>query len=137
MIQNKRILVTGGAGFIGTAIIGQLVNHNAIIAYDNLSRSTLQFRPDLELHANFQLIKGDVLDPVSLTQAMQGADIVIHAAGITGIDTVIKNPIHTMRVNMLGTANVLEAAHQLGVKCRILDFSTSEVFGPMAFKSGE
>jgi len=137
MIRNKRILVTGGAGFIGTSIVGQLINHNAVIVYDNLSRSSLQFRPDLESHSNFQLVKGDVLDLVSLTEAMRGADIVIHAAGITGIDTVIKNPIHTMRVNMFGTANMLEAARHVGVTHRILNFSSSEVFGPMAFKSGE
>jgi UDP-glucose 4-epimerase len=68
---------------------------------------------------------------------MQGADIVIHAAAIAGIDTVIKKPTKTMRVNMIGTANVLEAALKNDIKDRIIDFSTSEVFGSYAFKSKE
>ena len=68
---------------------------------------------------------------------MKGADIVIHAAAIAGIDTVIKRPTHTMRVNMMGTANVLEAAKEHNIKDRVIDFSTSEVFGSRAFKSAE
>src|SRR4029450_7221993 len=63
--------------------------------------------------------------------------VCVHAAGIAGIDTVIKNPVRTMRVNMIGTANVLEAAVQSGVKDRLIDFSTSEVLGSMAFQSSE
>jgi UDP-glucose 4-epimerase len=68
---------------------------------------------------------------------MGKADIVVHAAAIAGIDSVIKQPIKTMRVNMLGTANVLEAAKNRNVKGRFIDFSTSEVFGNHAFKSKE
>jgi UDP-glucose 4-epimerase len=68
---------------------------------------------------------------------MKGADIVIHAAAIAGIDTVILKPTLTMRVNMIGTANVLEAARIHNIKDRIIDFSTSEVFGSQAFKSKE
>jgi UDP-glucose 4-epimerase len=63
--------------------------------------------------------------------------VVVHAAGIAGIDTVIKNPVNTMRVNMMGTSNALEAALINGVKDRFIDFSTSEVFGSMAFRSSE
>ena len=55
----------------------------------------------------------------------------------SGIDTVIKNPVRTMQVNMIGTANALEAALENGIKERFIDFSTSEVFGSMAFKSAE
>lgn len=61
----------------------------------------------------------------------------IHAAGIAGIDTVIQNPVMTMKVNMIGTANVLEAAYINKVDFRVVDFSTSEIFGNMAFKSKE
>jgi len=68
---------------------------------------------------------------------MVHSDIVVHAAAIAGIDTVIKDPVRTMRVNMIGTANVLEAAYINNVTDRIIDFSTSEVFGSMAFKSSE
>lgn len=68
---------------------------------------------------------------------MKGADIVVHAAGIAGIDTVIKDPVRTMQVNMIGTANALQAARVNNIKDRFIDFSTSEVFGSMAFRSTE
>ncbi|MBP7950063.1 MAG: NAD-dependent epimerase/dehydratase family protein [Verrucomicrobiales bacterium] len=137
MIQNKKIFITGGAGFIGSTLIARLIQGNQITAYDNLSRNTLKNLPELCAHPNLTLVEGDVLDFPRLTEAMHGADVVVHAAGIAGIDTVIKSPVRTMRVNMMGTANVLEAARQNGVSGRIIDFSTSEVFGPMAFKSSE
>jgi UDP-glucose 4-epimerase len=68
---------------------------------------------------------------------MKGAEVVIHAAGIAGIDTVIKEPVITMRVNMIGTANTLEAARINKVSEKFIDFSTSEIFGSMAYKSSE
>jgi UDP-glucose 4-epimerase len=68
---------------------------------------------------------------------MKEADCVVHAAGIAGIDTVILDPVRTMTVNMIGTANALEAAKINCVKDRFIDFSTSEIFGSMAYKSTE
>ena len=68
---------------------------------------------------------------------MNGSDSVIHAAGIAGIDTVIKSPVDTMKVNMIGTANVLEASLHNGISDRVIDFSTSEVFGTHAYRSTE
>lgn len=137
MIENKKIFVTGGAGFIGTTVIKKLIENNEIVAFDNLTRNTLKGLPKLLHHPNLTLVEGDVLDSVALTQSMKGADIVVHAAGIAGIDTVIKNPVKTMQVNMVGTANMLEAAYVNGVPDRVIDFSTSEVFGSMAFRSTE
>ncbi len=137
MIENARLFITGGAGFIGSTLISRLVERNTIIAFDNLARNTLKSLPSLLNHKNLTLVEGDVLDPEALTESMKGADIVVHAAGIAGIDTVIKNPVRTMRVNMIGTANVLEAARVNGIKRRVVDFSTSEVFGSMAFRSTE
>lgn len=137
MIENKRIFVSGGAGFIGSTVIRNLIDKNTVTAFDNLSRNTLKDLPDLLNHPNLTLVEGDVLDADAVKRSMEGADIVVHAAGIAGIDTVIKNPVKTMQVNMVGTANVLEAARVNGVKDRVIDFSTSEVFGSMAFKSAE
>src|SRR6266508_1670566 len=68
---------------------------------------------------------------------MRGADVVVHLAAIAGIDTVIKSPTRTMRVNMPGSAHVLAPAHELGGCERFVCFSTSEVFGTHAFKSEE
>jgi UDP-glucose 4-epimerase len=136
MLNNKNIFITGGAGFIANTLIGHYVDHNKITVYDNFHRDTLSSSPYAN-HPNIKIIKGDVLDFELLKTSMAGADVVVHAAGIAGIDTVIKNPVTTMRVNMIGTANALEAALVNGVKDRFVDFSTSEVFGSMAFRSSE
>jgi len=136
MIKNKNIFITGGAGFIANTLIGHYVENNRIIVYDNFHRDTLSNSPYAN-HSNITIIKGDVLDFENLLNSMEGADIVVHAAGIAGIDTVIKNPVKTMQVNMIGTANALEAAKINNIKDRFIDFSTSEVFGSMAFRSSE
>lgn len=136
MLQNKTIFITGGAGFIANTLIRHYVDKNKIVVYDNFHRDTLS-SSEVGMHPNIKIVKGDVLDLDLLTQSMAGADIVVHAAGIAGIDTVIKDPVRTMRVNMMGTANALEAARINGVKDRLIDFSTSEVFGSMAFRSSE
>ena len=136
MITNKKIFITGGAGFIANRLIGKLIENNRIIAFDNFHRDTLTNSAYAD-HPNLKIIRGDVLDYESVYKGMEKSDIVVHAAAIAGIDTVIKEPTKTMRVNMIGTANVLEAAKQNRVKDRFIDFSTSEVFGNHAFKSKE
>lgn len=136
MIENKTMFITGGAGFIANTLIKQYVEKNKIIVYDNFHRDTLT-GSGMDTHPNVTIIKGDVLDFDLLCSSMKGADIVVHAAGIAGIDTVIKNPVKTMQVNMIGTANALEAARVNNIKDRFIDFSTSEVFGSMAFRSSE
>ncbi|MGI8882848.1 MAG: NAD-dependent epimerase/dehydratase family protein [Pyrinomonadaceae bacterium] len=136
MVTDKNIFITGGAGFIANTLIQKLIEHNQITAYDNFHRDTLTTSGFVG-HRNLSIIKGDVLDAELLTEAMAGADLVIHAAGIAGIDTVIKDPVKTMRVNMIGTANALEAAKINRISDRFIDFSTSEVFGSMAFRASE
>jgi UDP-glucose 4-epimerase len=136
MIENKTMFITGGAGFIANTLIKQYVEKNKIVVYDNFHRDTLT-GSGMANHPNVTIIKGDVLDFDLLCSSMKGADIVVHAAGIAGIDTVIKDPVRTMRVNMIGTSNALEAARINEIKDRFIDFSTSEVFGSMAFRSSE
>lgn len=135
-ITNKNIFITGGAGFIANTLIRNLIENNKITVYDNFHRDTLSNSGFLS-HPNIKIVKGDVLDLNALAEAMKGAEIVVHAAGIAGIDTVIKSPVRTMQVNMIGTANALEAAKINGVSERFVDFSTSEIFGSHAFKSSE
>jgi len=135
-IENKTIFITGGAGFIGSTLIGRLIEKNKIVAFDNLARNSLKDK-SYKNHPNLTLIEGDVLDFTALKRAMQDANIVVHCAAIAGIDTVIKKPVTTMRVNMVGSANVLEAASQLSHCDRVVCFSTSEVFGQHAFRSSE
>jgi len=136
LITGKKIFITGGAGFIATSLIVRIIENNQVIVFDNFHRDTLNSNP-VSKHQNLKIIEGDVLKFDDLSRSMNGCDIVVHAAAIAGIDTVIKKPTHTMRVNMIGTANALEAARINNVQDRFIDFSTSEVFGSYAFKSEE
>ncbi len=136
-LTGKRIVITGGAGFIGTTLAGRLVDENEVIAVDNLHRNALS-GTDLEAHPNFLFAEGDVLDPARLTELFAGCTHIVHAAGIAGVDTVLTSPVRTMRVNVIGTYNVLEAALETTDTVeRIVEFSTSEVFGQYAFNVQE
>ena len=135
-IENKKIFITGGAGFIGSHLVARLADRNKITIYDTFSRDSISLSP-LFQHPNLEVVRGDVLDVEALCTAMAGAQMVIHCAGVAGVDTVIKSPVRTMQVNMVGSANVLEAAARLTECERVVCFSTSEVFGQHAFDSAE
>jgi nucleoside-diphosphate-sugar epimerase len=134
--QNQRIVLTGGAGFIGTALIQRLIDQNRVVVYDNGHRNSLKDSPAAK-HGNLTLIQGDVLDPDGVKRALEGANVVVHLAAIAGVDTVLRMPVTTMHVNIIGTYNVLEAARQCTHLKRFVDFSTSEVFGSYAYKVSE
>lgn len=136
MVNNSNILITGGGGFIGSTLTSMLLNDNKITIYDNFKRNSIKDK-DLAGHPNLEIIEADILDLDTLIKASRGMDYIIHAAAIAGIDTVIQRPTETLRVNMLGTANALEAARLSGKIKRFIDFSTSEVFGSHAFNSKE
>jgi UDP-glucose 4-epimerase len=135
-LSGKTVFITGGAGFIGSTLATKLCAANDIVLFDNLSRNTLKHTNLLD-NPRIRLVEGDILDFNAVKAAMAGATVVVHAAAIAGIDTVIKNPVRTMEVNMIGTANVLRAAHENKVTDRLIDFSTSEVFGSMAYRVKE
>jgi UDP-glucose 4-epimerase len=137
-MQNKTILITGGAGFIGSTLIGRLIEDNKVVVYDNLQRDSLSRRPYAN-HPNLTLVRGDVLDAEGVQRAVRECNphLIIHLAAIAGIDTVLKSPTTTMRVNLVGTVNALAAASEITHLERFVDFSTSEVFGSMAFRVEE
>jgi nucleoside-diphosphate-sugar epimerase len=137
MIQGQRVLLTGGAGFIGTALVRRLCESNECVVFDLLRRNALT-PAGLDKHANVTLIEGDVRDPAALRKAMEGCGYVVHLASIAGVDTVLKNPVPTMEIALEGTMNALRAAAERGPAIkRFVDFSTSEVFGRYAFRVGE
>jgi UDP-glucose 4-epimerase len=136
-LSGKRIVITGGAGFIGTTLARRLVEENEIVALDNLHRDTLG-GTSLAEHPNFNFVQGDVLDGSLLTDVVAGATHLVHAAAIAGVDTVRESPVRTMRVNLIGTYNALEAALATRKTVeRVIEFSTSEVFGTYAYRVDE
>jgi nucleoside-diphosphate-sugar epimerase len=134
-LTGKRILITGGAGFIGSHLVERLLDANEIVVFDNLHRNALQFA-HLDGHKHLRFIKGDVLDYAAVRKAIEGCHIVIHCAAIAGVYTVDRSAIRTMEVNLLGTNQVVKAALDAGVE-RFVEFSTSEVYGPFIHKGKE
>lgn len=135
-ISNKKILITGGAGFIGTTLAERLIGENQLVIFDNFHRDALT-PSGLMGHPNLTVARGSVLDTAKIDSAIDGCDMVVHMAAIAGVDTVMKMPVTTMKVSLIGTYNILEAAlGQQGIE-RVVDFSTSEVFGSYAFKVNE
>ena len=132
MIAGRRILITGGAGFIGSHLCERLVPANHVVIYDTFRRDALA-TTGLAQHGSVTVVKGDVMDRAALGKAMQDCDAVVHMASIAGVDTVLKNPVATMRIAMIGTDNALECAREQGGVQRFIDFSTSEVFGRYAY----
>ena len=136
-LAGKRILITGGAGFIGTTLARRLVDANDVVAADNLHRDALS-GTDLAAHPRFRFVQVDVLDAAALAELARGCTHLVHCAGIAGVDTVLESPVRTMRVNVIGTYNVLEAGLATRDTLeRVVDFSTSEVFGQHAFNVQE
>ena len=134
-LTGKRVLITGGAGFIGSHLVEQLIEANEVVVFDNLHRNALQFA-HLSEHKHLHFIKGDVLDFDAVRRAMDGCEIVIHCAAIAGVYTVDRSAIRTMEVNLLGTNQVVKAAIEVRVE-RFIEFSTSEVYGPFIHKGKE
>ncbi len=136
--MGRKVLVTGGAGFIGTSLALRLVRECdcEVVLLDNLHRNALAETPLLD-HPAVRLVQGDVLDEAVVREAVAGCTEVVHMAAIAGVDTVMRMPVRTMEVALIGTRNVLRAAFDVGICRRFVDFSTSEVFGRYAYKVTE
>lgn len=123
----SKILITGGAGFIGSHLAKVLSKDNRVIIYDNFHRNALKYN-----HLkNVEVIRGNILDFDKLNKAILGADIIIHAAAIAGIESTAISPLDTLEVNLMGTYNLLRAINGKSPKIKkFIFFSTSEVYGP-------
>jgi nucleoside-diphosphate-sugar epimerase len=136
-LTGRHVFITGGAGFIATTLAGKLADDNRITLYDNLHNDALKNSP-LRHHSNVRLVKGDVLDAAGLAAAV-APDVthIVHCAAIAGVGTVLQDPVRTLKVNIQGVFNILDAATNLKKLERFVDFSTSEVFGRSAYNVRE
>ena len=136
-ITDSHIVITGGAGFIGTTLARCLADDNRVTLFDNLHNDAFSTSA-VRQHPNVTLVKGDVQDLESLCAVVDDSvEYVVHCAAIAGVDTVIQNPHLTLEVNIEGVFNVCKAAANRPNLKRLIEFSTSEVFGSKAYNVDE
>jgi UDP-glucose 4-epimerase len=130
MAQLPRYVITGGAGFIGSHLAERLAGRARLTLLDNLRRDSLS-ASGLADHPDVELVEGDIRDRDLVFEAVRGADAVFHLAAIAGVSSYYDEPETTLRVNIDGTAGIVDAIVAAGVK-RLVYLSTSEVHGPDA-----
>lgn len=125
--RNKRICVTGGAGFIGSHLCEALVQHGATVCViDDLSNG---LRHNLHsINDRIRFVEGSILDPENLREAVEGTQIIFHEAAIASVPRSVKEPVSYFEVNARGTLNVLEAARAQQVQ-RVIYAASSSVYG--------
>lgn len=138
--RGQRILITGGAGFIGTALTHRLCTDNEILIFDQKlggSSWTLSGHNGNNGHNRVRIIQGDILDQDAVSRAVEGTDSIVHLAAIVGVNKVRAHPRETIETNFLGTLTLLRAVEHLSTLPRLVYFSTSEVFGINSFRVQE
>ncbi len=129
IIKNKTVLVTGGAGFIGSNIIDRLLTQeNKVVCLDNFSTGKKENLAHHSANPDFRLIEGDIRNIESCHTAVKGVDIVLHQAALGSVPRSINDPITTNEVNVSGFLNMLVAARDAGVK-RFVYAASSSTYG--------
>jgi UDP-glucose 4-epimerase len=125
--MNQTILITGGAGFIGSHIADKMLENNYHVRiYDNLSTGKIENLAHIKAHIEF--IEADIRDVKTLEQSMKGCELVFHKAAEVSVPRTIKAPIETTMINDVGTLNVFEASRKANVK-RVVFASSCAIYG--------
>lgn len=134
--SGKRILITGGAGFIGTAIAEKIADANEIVLFDQRFDGMPVSFSGLPRHKNVRCVTGDILDTAAVKELTSSVDVIIHLAALVGVRNVLRRSRETIKVNFTGTSNLLAATEGRSLE-RFVYFSTSEVFGVNSFRVDE
>jgi len=127
-----RVLITGGAGFIGSFVAERLVAAgHGVVLFDNLCEQVHPGgRPPDYLPSGAELVTGDVRDRERLEMAMRGVDYVIHAAALKQVPTAEYNPMECINTNVIGAENVVHASIRTGVE-KVIALSTDKAANPI------
>ncbi len=135
-LKNKKILVTGSDGFIGSHLTEELVRRGydtrAFVLYNSFSSWGWLDQSEPEIKKSLDVFAGDIRDPLSVRSAMKGCDIVFHLAALISIPYSYHAPDSYIDTNIKGTLNIVQAARELNVK-KVIHTSTSEVYGTAKF----
>lgn len=128
LVQDRVILVTGGTGSIGGEIVRQLISYSPkllrVYSRDEYKQALLRYR--LREHSNLRFLMGDVRDLERLHRAMEGVQLVFHAAALKRIETTEYDPIEAVKTNVLGTQNIITATLQNPDTERVVSISTDK-----------
>jgi len=135
-LKNKKILVTGADGFIGSHLTEELVrcgyDVRAFVFYNSFNSWGWLDHSEPAIKKNMEIFAGDIRDPYGVKQAMKGCDVVFHLAALIGIPYSYHSPDTYVDTNVKGTLNIVQAARELGV-AKVIHTSTSEVYGTARF----
>jgi len=132
LLTGKRVLVTGGAGFIGSSLCHDLLERdNEVVCLDNFATGKRENISDLKGNPRFKLIEGDIRDVEICKKAVKGMDIVLHQAALGSVPRSIADPATTNAVNITGFLNMIIATRDAGIK-RFVFASSSSVYGDSA-----
>ena len=125
---DQVFLITGGAGFIGSHLSETLIKRgHRVLVIDDLSTGNIANIAHLLHHANFHFARASITDEIVLDRLSSQSDVIFHLAAVVGVQLIVKNTVHTIETNVIGTQAVLRSAHRY--RCRVLIASSSEVYG--------
>ena len=136
MFDRDKIVLTGGGGFIGVHLANYFRQNFHVVLFDNFRRNSIQYFPEVAADSNVEIIEGDIRDAGLIAKVVDGAAAIIHLAAIAGVSNYMERPHEVLRVNILGTTNVIDVAIEAGCK-RLIHFSTSEVYGDQKVEMDE
>lgn len=135
-LKNKKILVTGADGFIGSHLTEELVRQGhdvrAFVLYNSFNSWGWLDQSSKEIRDNLDVFSGDIRDPYGVKAAMKDCDVVLHLAALIAIPYSYHSPDTYVDTNVKGTLNIVQAARELGVQ-KVVHTSTSEVYGTARF----